>query len=156
MQAPSLDTGWWSWHDAPLDWRVLTTMNHNSSLSAWDHELAKIYVHWLSVGTEDGQYSFHVEGLSKHILDDADSLRAVQRTVKNILDWARNERLPKICKLLVLNYSGLLCLSYNLDLLAIATSSTSFSEPIGLTSLYFSKFISINYIGSMALLATSI
>ena len=57
-------------------------------------------MHWLSVGTEDGQYSFHVEGLSKHILDDADSLRAVQRTVKNILDWARNERLPKICKLL--------------------------------------------------------
>src|SRR5439155_12480198 len=45
-------------------------------------------------------YSFRVEGLSKHFLDDADGLRAVQRTVKNILDWGRNERLSKICKLL--------------------------------------------------------
>ncbi|KAL8861014.1 MAG: hypothetical protein Q9178_002527 [Gyalolechia marmorata] len=62
-----------------------------------DHELARINVHWLSNPTEGGQYSFHVEGLSKHLLDDANSLRALRRAIKNILDYGSNARLRKLC-----------------------------------------------------------
>lgn len=65
-----------------------------------DHSTVHVYVHWLSVDAEDGQFRFHVERLSLHDLRDLDGLRAVHRTVKNILDWGRKERLPAICKLL--------------------------------------------------------
>ena len=37
-----------------------------------DHQLACVNVHWVSPPTEGGRPSFHVEGLSKHLLDDAD------------------------------------------------------------------------------------
>src|SRR6266516_8207161 len=63
-----------------------------------DQECIRINVHWLSVSTEDGQYSFHLEKLSRYFFDDADGLRAAQCAVKNILDWGQNERLPVICK----------------------------------------------------------
>lgn len=62
-----------------------------------DHELARINVHWLSNPTEGGQYSFHVEGLSKHLLDDANGLRALRRAIKNILDYGSDARLRKLC-----------------------------------------------------------
>jgi Variant SH3 domain len=65
-----------------------------------DHSTVHVYVHWLRIGTEDRQLSFHMEELSQHNLRDLDGLRAVHRTVKNILDWGRKERLPAICKLL--------------------------------------------------------
>lgn len=65
-----------------------------------DHESAFLNVHWLSTSAEDGRFSFHVEGLSKHFLDDVDGLRAVQRAVKNILDYGADDRLRTLCKAL--------------------------------------------------------
>jgi hypothetical protein len=65
-----------------------------------DHSTVHVYVHWLSVGAEDGQFSFHMEELSLYYLRDLDGLRTVHRTVKNILDWGRKERLQAIRKLL--------------------------------------------------------
>ena len=62
-----------------------------------DHELARINVHWLSNPTEGGQHSFHVEGLSKHLLDDANGLRALRRAIKNILEYGSDTRLRKLC-----------------------------------------------------------
>ncbi|KAI9678156.1 MAG: hypothetical protein M1817_006101 [Caeruleum heppii] len=65
-----------------------------------DHALACLNVHWLSGNAEDGSFSFHMEGLSKHVLDDVDGLRAVRRAVKNILDYGANERLRTLCEAL--------------------------------------------------------
>jgi hypothetical protein len=36
-----------------------------------DHELARINVHWLKAPVGGGNHSFHVEGLSQHLLRDA-------------------------------------------------------------------------------------
>jgi len=60
-----------------------------------DHELARINVHWLGEPAEGGQYSFHIEGLSQHLLNDATGLRAVVRAVKNILDYGSDARLRR-------------------------------------------------------------
>ena len=65
-----------------------------------DHQLACVNVHWLSAPTEGGRHSFHVEALSKHLLDDASGLRAVVRAVKNILDYGSDGRLRKLCEAL--------------------------------------------------------
>jgi len=65
-----------------------------------DHELARINVHWLSAPTEGGRHSFHVEGLSQHLINDAHGIRVVVRAVKNILDYASDERLRKLCEAL--------------------------------------------------------
>jgi hypothetical protein len=65
-----------------------------------DHEIARVNVHWLSKPAESGQYGFHVESLSKHFLDDADSIRAVIRAIKNILDYGLDARLRKLCEAL--------------------------------------------------------
>jgi hypothetical protein len=62
-----------------------------------DHQLACVNVHWVSPLAEGGQYSFHVEGLSKHLLDDANGIRAVRRAVKNILDYGDDARLRALC-----------------------------------------------------------
>ncbi|MCJ1471558.1 hypothetical protein MMC13_000198 [Lambiella insularis] len=63
-----------------------------------DHELARINVHWLRAPVEKGgQHSFHVEGLSKHLLDDADGIRALSRAIKNILDDGADARLRTLC-----------------------------------------------------------
>lgn len=61
-----------------------------------DHESARINVHWLGPPDENGRHSFNVEGLSKYFLDDAPSLRALQRAVKNILDHGSDTRLPRL------------------------------------------------------------
>jgi hypothetical protein len=65
-----------------------------------DHEMTRINVHWLSAPTGDETYGFHVEGLSKHFLDDANGLRATIRAIKNILDHGSDERLRKLCEAL--------------------------------------------------------
>ena len=65
-----------------------------------DHQLACLNVHWLSAPAEGGQPSFHVEGLSKHLLDDANGLRAITRAIKNILDYGLDVRLRKLCEAL--------------------------------------------------------
>ena len=65
-----------------------------------DHQLACVNVHWLSALTDGGQYSFHTEGLSEHLLKDADGLRALTRAIKNILDYGSDARLRKLCEAL--------------------------------------------------------
>jgi hypothetical protein len=65
-----------------------------------DHELARINVHWLRAPSDDGQYSFHVEGLSQHLLRDANGLRAVSRAIKNILDHGADAPLRTLCEAL--------------------------------------------------------
>jgi len=62
-----------------------------------DYELARINIHWISVLTDGGQYSFHVERLSKHLLDDVNGLRAAVRVIKNILDYGSDARLRRLC-----------------------------------------------------------
>jgi hypothetical protein len=61
-----------------------------------DQELARINVHWSSP-TEGKQHSFHVEGLSKHLLNDANGIRALRRAIKNILDYGSDTQLVKLC-----------------------------------------------------------
>ena len=65
-----------------------------------DHELVRINVHWLRAPSEGGQHSFHVEGLSKHLLDDEKGIRAVVRAIKNILDNGADPRLRTLCSAL--------------------------------------------------------
>ena len=65
-----------------------------------DHEIVRINVHWLSAPTDGGKYGFHVEGLLKHFLDDANGLRAIIRAIKNILDHGSDARLRKLCEAL--------------------------------------------------------
>ncbi|KAK5209640.1 hypothetical protein LTR72_012450, partial [Exophiala xenobiotica] len=62
-----------------------------------DHELARINVHWLRALAEGGHHSFHVEGLSKHLLDDANGIRALSRAIRNILDNGADARLRTLC-----------------------------------------------------------
>ncbi|KAH0836171.1 hypothetical protein AYO21_08626 [Fonsecaea monophora] len=62
-----------------------------------DHQLACINVHWLGAPAEGGQHSFHVEGLSQHLLRDENGIRAVSRAIKNILDWGADPRLRALC-----------------------------------------------------------
>ena len=65
-----------------------------------DHAYAQINIHWLRAPIEGGQYSFHVEGLSQHLLRDENGLRAVTRAIKNILDYGADTRLQTFCKAL--------------------------------------------------------
>ena len=62
-----------------------------------DHELARINVHWIKAPVDGGGYSFHVEGIAKHLLDDASGIRAVIRAIKNILDYGADQRLRTLC-----------------------------------------------------------
>ncbi|KIW84475.1 hypothetical protein Z517_03725 [Fonsecaea pedrosoi CBS 271.37] len=62
-----------------------------------DHQLACINVHWLGAPAEGGQHSFHVEGLSQHLLRDENGIRAVSRAIKNILDWGVDPWLRALC-----------------------------------------------------------
>ncbi|KAL9126365.1 MAG: hypothetical protein Q9217_004567 [Psora testacea] len=62
-----------------------------------DHQLACINVHYVRNPAEGGQYSFHVEGLSTHLLNDVNGLRALRRAIKNILDHGSDARLRKLC-----------------------------------------------------------
>ncbi|KAK5214952.1 hypothetical protein LTR72_011954, partial [Exophiala xenobiotica] len=63
-----------------------------------DHELARINVHWLRAPAEKGgQHSFHVEGLSQHLLRDTNGIRALSRAIKNILDHGADARLRTLC-----------------------------------------------------------
>ena len=65
-----------------------------------DHELARINIHWLKAPQDEGGYSFHVESLSKHLLTDANGIRAVTRAIKNILDYGVDKRLRRLCEAL--------------------------------------------------------
>lgn len=65
-----------------------------------DHQLACVNVHWIKAPVDGGNHSFHVEGLSKHLLNDANGLRAVTRAIKNILDYGADTRLRTLCEAL--------------------------------------------------------
>ncbi|EXJ85477.1 hypothetical protein A1O1_05841 [Capronia coronata CBS 617.96] len=65
-----------------------------------DHELARINVHWLGAPAEGEQHSFHVEGLSQHLLRDSNGIRAASRAIKNILDYGADRRLQAVCETL--------------------------------------------------------
>ncbi|KAL9605051.1 MAG: hypothetical protein Q9179_001647 [Wetmoreana sp. 5 TL-2023] len=65
-----------------------------------DHQLACVNVHWVRNPAEGGQYSFHVEGLSTHLLSDVNGLRSLRRAIKNILDHGSDVRLRKLCEAL--------------------------------------------------------
>jgi hypothetical protein len=62
-----------------------------------DHQLACVNVHWLKAPADGGHHSFHVEGLSQHLLKDPDGIRAVSRAIKNILDHGTDGRLRTLC-----------------------------------------------------------
>ena len=65
-----------------------------------DHQLACVNVHWVRKPVENEQYSFHVEGLSTHLLNDTDGLRTLQRAIKNILNYGSDARLRDLCSAL--------------------------------------------------------
>ncbi|KAH0841970.1 hypothetical protein AYO21_02983 [Fonsecaea monophora] len=66
-----------------------------------DHQFACVNVHWLRAPAEKGgQHSFHVEGLSQHLLRDANGIRALSRAIKNILDNGVDARLRTLCRAL--------------------------------------------------------
>ncbi|KIW39712.1 uncharacterized protein PV06_08301 [Exophiala oligosperma] len=50
-----------------------------------DNELARINVHWLRAAAEGGQHSFHIEGLSKHLQNDANGIRAIPELPRTFL-----------------------------------------------------------------------
>ncbi len=65
-----------------------------------DHQIACVNVHWIHKPAEGGQNSFHVEGLSTHVLKNTNDLRALRYAIKNILDHGSDARLRKLCEAL--------------------------------------------------------
>ena len=65
-----------------------------------NNKFASVNIHWLSRSADDKPICYHMATLSDHFLTKSSGLRAVHQIVKNILDYAVNERLPLICKAL--------------------------------------------------------
>jgi hypothetical protein len=65
-----------------------------------NHQLACVNIHWLNSPAKDGQYDFYIKRLSKHILNDVNSIRTIRRTMKNILNYGRDARLRTLCEVL--------------------------------------------------------
>jgi hypothetical protein len=65
-----------------------------------DHQLACVNVHWVRAPVGGEPHSFHVAKLSRHLLDDADGIRALVRAIKNILDYGADSRLRFLCSAL--------------------------------------------------------
>ncbi|KAK5080166.1 hypothetical protein LTR05_008772 [Lithohypha guttulata] len=65
-----------------------------------DHQLACVNVHWVKAPAKGQQHSFHVEGLAQHLLKDAKGIRAIVRTIKNILEYGADVRLRSLCQAL--------------------------------------------------------
>ena len=55
-----------------------------------------VNVHWLSRSAENGSICHNVARLSNHFHTESDGLKAVHQIVKNILNYAVSEPLPKI------------------------------------------------------------
>ena len=64
-----------------------------------DHQFACVHVHWVSA-PENGQRTFHVQGLATHVLEDPNAVRALVRAIKNILDYGLDSRLRRLCEAL--------------------------------------------------------
>ncbi|OAP57224.1 hypothetical protein AYL99_07962 [Fonsecaea erecta] len=69
----------------------LELMRRSSGLEKFDYEEP------LYFSITEGRHSFHVAGLSKHLLDDANGIRALSRAIKNILDNGTDVRLRALC-----------------------------------------------------------
>ena len=63
-----------------------------------DHSQAYLNVHWISKATKTRAHGFHLENISKHILEDPAGARAIIRAVKNILDESVGSRLKTLCE----------------------------------------------------------
>lgn len=61
-----------------------------------NNKFASINADWLSRSRDDKSVCYHMATLSDHLLTESGGLRAVHQTVKNILDYAVNKRLPLI------------------------------------------------------------
>lgn len=61
-----------------------------------DHTMAHLNVHWIRNQADIGQHSFHLDEVSIHLMDDADSVRALIRAIKNILEECSDARLHKL------------------------------------------------------------
>ena len=61
-----------------------------------DKVIAFIKVHWLSREAKNRAFCCHMKHLQSQLLD-VDGLKAVDRAIKNILNYGVNERLAKIC-----------------------------------------------------------
>lgn len=60
-----------------------------------DHKVANVNIHWIRK-LADGQYSFHVDELSAHFMNNIDHVRGLVRAIKNILDEYSDVRLNKL------------------------------------------------------------
>jgi hypothetical protein len=62
-----------------------------------DHKLACVNVHWIRdpAGTSSS-YSFHLEELITHLLNDANGVRAFRGAIKNILGYGSDTRLQNL------------------------------------------------------------
>lgn len=65
-----------------------------------DQVYVQINVHWVSAGADNAQFSFHVGMLERYFLNRLDDIKAVRQAVKNILDYAVTDRLPRLCEAL--------------------------------------------------------
>lgn len=65
-----------------------------------DNQLACLNVHWLKAPAQGRPHIFNVAGLSKHLLDDDDSIRSLIRGIKNILDHGADVGLRSLCEAL--------------------------------------------------------
>ena len=61
-----------------------------------DHSMANVNVHWLSQNNK-GAFCFHMQQLLQRLLD-VDGLKAIDRAIKNILNYGVTKRLEKICQ----------------------------------------------------------
>lgn len=80
------------------EWKSLDYNEPQFFSLVMDHMTAHINVHWLHHDAQKAQFSFHTHECSRYWLDDPDTMRIIQRSIKNILDWGLNRRLPMICK----------------------------------------------------------
>ncbi len=65
-----------------------------------DHQTVCLNMHWTCWDKTEQQDSFQMENLMCVSIQEVEGLRAIQRAVKNILDWALRDHLPKIRALL--------------------------------------------------------
>ncbi|KAL8728484.1 MAG: hypothetical protein Q9166_005382 [cf. Caloplaca sp. 2 TL-2023] len=61
-----------------------------------DHKMACLNVHWIRNQAEIGQYSFHLDEVSTHPMDNANSVRDLVRAIKNILEECSDTRLHNL------------------------------------------------------------
>ena len=77
----------------------LDSFNFNEPLFfsvTMDHKMACLNVHWVRNQAEIGQYSFHLDEVSMHPMDNANDVRDLVRAIKNILEEFSDTRLHNL------------------------------------------------------------